>query len=117
MFHYMSYIWEEYERQQESLQKGITKTKGFRYPPILPIVYYEDTADWTSAVNLNEKIYLSDVFGEYLPDYRYLLFRLQEHGEAELISKEDELSFIMLINRMRNIKQFQELETKVYLIY
>ncbi len=109
MFHYMSYIWEEYERQQESLQKGITKTKGFRYPPILPIVYYEDTADWTSAVNLNEKIYLSDVFGEYLPDYRYLLFRLQEHGEAELISKEDELSFIMLINRMRNIKQFQEL--------
>ena len=29
--------------------KGVTKTKDFRYPPILPIVYYEDTAKWTSA--------------------------------------------------------------------
>ena len=36
--------------------KGVTKTKDFRYPPILPIIYYEDTAKWTSARNLRERI-------------------------------------------------------------
>ena len=109
MFHYMSYIWEEYERQKEREQRGITKTKGFLYPPILPIVYYEDTTEWTSAVNLRDRIYLSDVLGEYVPDYRYLLFRLQEHGETELISRRDEISFIMLINRLRDASEFVRL--------
>ena len=109
VFHYISYIWEEYERQKESEQKGIIKTKDFRYPPILPIVYYEDTAEWTSAVNLKDRIYLSDVLGEYVPDYRYLLFRLQEHGNAELINRRDEISFIMLINRLRSSPEFKDI--------
>ncbi len=110
MFHYMSYIWEEYERIKEGEQKGITKTKGFRYPPILPIVYYEDTAEWTSAMNLSERVFLSDVFSEYLPDYRYLLFGLREHGKAELISRRDYISFTLLINGLRNYAEFRNLD-------
>ena len=110
MFHYMSYIWEEYERIKEGEQKGITKTKGFRYPPILPIVYYEDTAEWTSPMHLKDRIFLSDVFGEYLPDYRYLLFGLREHGKAELISRRDYISFTLLINGLRNYAEFRNLD-------
>lgn len=110
IFHYMSYIWEECRKTFESQSKGITKTKDFRYPPILPIVYYEDTAEWTSVVNLKDRIYLSDMFADYLPDFRYLLFKLQEHGQAELISKRDEISFIMLINKLRDTTQFEDIE-------
>ncbi len=106
MFHYMSLIWTDYEKKAESEKKGITKSKDFKYPPILPIVYYEDTATWTAAINLKDRIFLSDVFGEYLPDYRYMLFKLQEQGETELISRNDEISFIMLINKLRNASEF-----------
>lgn len=110
LFHYMSYIWEEYERMMESTKKGIIKTKDFKYPPILPIVYYEDTAEWTSPVQLSDRVFLSEYFGGYLPDFRYFLFRLQEHGKSELIGRRDEISFIMLINRLRNAEEFRTIE-------
>ena len=87
----------------EGHQKGVTKTKDFRYPPILPIVYYEDKAEWTSPMRLRDRVFMSDVLGDYVPDYRYLLFRLQEHGDAELIAKRDEISLIMLINELKSI--------------
>ncbi len=109
MFHYMSYIWEEYERSMEKEKKGIIKTRNFKYPPIIPIVYYEDTATWNSAVNLKDRVFLSDILTEYIPDYRYMLFKLQEHGNAELINKQDGISLIMLINKLRNITEFRKL--------
>ena len=36
LLRYMVYIWEDYEKEMEKQKKGISKTKGFRYPPILP---------------------------------------------------------------------------------
>ena len=41
LLRYMVYIWDDYAKQKETEQKNITKAKGFQYPPILPIVYYE----------------------------------------------------------------------------
>lgn len=52
LLRYMVYIWEDYEKEMERQKRGISKTKGFKYPPILPIVYYEGTGKWTVARNL-----------------------------------------------------------------
>ena len=41
LLRYMVYIWEDYEKEMEKKKKRISKTKNFRYPPILPIVYHE----------------------------------------------------------------------------
>ncbi len=61
LLRYMVYIWEDYEKEQNKLHEGISKTKGFKYPPILPIVYYEWTDEWTSAVDFRDRIFLNDV--------------------------------------------------------
>lgn len=101
MLHYMSYIWEEYEKTMEAKKKGITKQKDFRYPPILPIVYYEDTDTWTSPAKLHDRIYLSGLLKKFVPDYEYFLLiydltdkikegnmnRLFEHFEGYDIQK------------------------------
>ncbi len=106
MLHYMSYIWEEYEKNMERHKKGVTKQKDFMYPPILPIVYYEDTDTWTSPISLHDRIFLSEILGNYIPDYDYLLFRLQDCNDTELIRKKDEISLIMLINKLRSFSDF-----------
>ncbi len=110
MLHYMSYIWEEYEKTMEAKKKGITKQKDFRYPPILPIVYYEDTDTWTSPERLHARIYLSELLKDYIPDYGYFLFRLQDCKDSDLISRKDEISLIMLINKFRNFSDFNNLQ-------
>ena len=73
IFRYMVYIWEAYEKEEEKKQKGISKTKGFRYPPILPIVYYEGSLKWTAPIHFRDRIAYGDVFAKYIPDFRYYL--------------------------------------------
>ena len=58
---YMVYIWEDYEKECEIKQKGISKNKDFKYPPILPIIFYNGSKNWTSSLQLNERIYFSDI--------------------------------------------------------
>lgn len=92
LFRYMCYIWEDYEKEVFK-KKGVKSTaKDFKYPPILPIVYYEGRNQWTAVTNFKERIFLSDVFEKYIPDFSYeiiakittaLLFRLNV-PEAEV---------------------------------
>jgi hypothetical protein len=109
LLRYMVYIWEDYEKEQNKLQKGISKTKDFRYPPILPIVYYEWTDEWTSAVDFRDRIFLNDIFKEFIPDYRYKLIKVESYSDGELIERNDEISFVMLIDRLKNSDEFHKL--------
>lgn len=38
---YIVQILTDYEKEQEDKQKGSTRKKNFRYPPILPVVFYD----------------------------------------------------------------------------
>ncbi len=110
---YMVFIWEDYEKEQEKKKEGISRTKGFCYPPVLPIVYYEGTGKWTAASKLHERVYLSDMLGEYIPDYRCLIVQLNRYSNQMLMEKEDELSVVMMLNRLRETKDFIALQEEV----
>ena len=110
---YVVFIWEDYEKEQERKQEGVSRTKGFRYPPVLPIVYYEGTNPWTAAVKLHERVYLSEVLGEYIPDYRCLMVQLNRYSNQMLMEKEDELSIVMMLNRLREAQDFAALREEV----
>jgi len=73
------------------------------YPPILPIVYYEDRDEWTAPMDFKSRVNRSDVFGEYIPDFKYYLVPIQKYSNDELLSKEDEISLIMMINKDADI--------------
>ncbi|WP_051200175.1 Rpn family recombination-promoting nuclease/putative transposase [Butyrivibrio sp. FCS006] len=106
---YMVYIWEDYEKQQEKLKRGISKTKKFMYPPVLPIVYYEGSKKWVASKMLSDRIALSEVFEEFIPDFKYYLISLNGYDKEELILKKDALSLVMLINRIKSDEDFKSL--------
>lgn len=113
IFRYMAFIWEYYEKEQERKQKGISKTKNFRYPPILPIVYYEGTEKWTAVTRLHERVLFSDVLGEYIPDYRCIMVGLNEYTNRGLMEKEDELSIVMMLGKLQETEDFATLQDEV----
>ena len=106
VFRYMAFIWEDYEKEQERQHPGISRTKEFKYPPILPVVFYDGTEEWTAAASLHEKILLSDIFKEYIPNYRCLLMQLKDYSNAELMEKGDELSIIMMVSKLHRAADF-----------
>ena len=113
VFRYMVFIWEDYEKEMEKQHKGISKTKDFRYPPILPIVFYDGADNWTASDRLHDRILFSDVFGRYIPDYRCMLIKLSDYTNAELMEKKDELSVIMMVDRLRNAADYKKMIQEV----
>ncbi len=101
LFRYMIYIWEAYAKEAEAKQREITKQKGFRYPPVLPIIYYEGKQKWTVPPDFKSRIHHGDAFGEYVPNFRYYLVPICDYSNEELLEKADEMSLIMLINKIQ----------------
>ena len=110
MLRYIVMVLTDYEAEQERLHKGITKTKDFKYPPVIPIIYYEGSDQWTSVRNFKERVYLSDVLGDYIPSFEYIMVPLREYSNDDIIAKKDELSLVMLINKLKSSEEFKSLK-------
>lgn len=87
----MVYIWEDYEKEMERQHRGISKTKGFRYPPVLPVVYYEGKEKWSASGNLKDRILFQKAFEPFTPGFFYKLIQLNSYSIEELMDKKDEL--------------------------
>ena len=109
LLRYMVYIWEDYEKEMERQHKGISRTKNFKYPPILPIVYYEGTGRWTATRNLQNRILFDEAFEPFTPKFFYKLVELNSYSVGQLVKKNDELSLVMLINRLQSSTEFRKL--------
>ena len=107
LLQYMTCIWHDYEVTMKNNNLGNAKNKDFRYPPILPIVYYEGKRKWTSPMSLGERIFMGDVFSAYVPDFTYKLINLHGYTNDELLAHGDEMSFLMMINRVQSAEDLK----------
>ena len=108
LLQYMTCIWHDYEVTMKNNSLGNAKNKDFRYPPILPIVYYEGKRKWTSPMSLGERIFMGDVFSAYVPDFTYKLINLHGYTNDELLAHGDEMSFLMMINRVQSAEDLKD---------
>lgn len=110
---YMVFIWEDYEKEMEKKQPGLSKTKVFQYPPVLPIIFYDGKDNWSAATHLKDRIFLSDVLTEYIPDFNCILVQLKNYSNTELMKRKDELSIIMMVEKLQKASDFSVLGTDV----
>ena len=101
---YMVGIWAQYRNEKDKERPATSAAKGFRYPLVIPIVYYEGSQPWTAAMRWSERVEFGDAFPEYIPDFTYKLVSLNEYSREEILSQEDEISLIMLFNRIQTVK-------------
>ena len=109
LLRYMMCIWTEYRKEMEVRQEGITIRKDFRYPVILPIVYYEGEAEWTAARDFHDRIGRGEEFRKWVPDFRYELVNVCAYSNEELLKREDEMSLIMLLNKVQKAADLEQL--------
>lgn len=110
IFRYMVYIWEKYERRMEKEKKGCTRLKDFRYPPIIPIVYYEGKRKWTAPKEFKDRIAFGGAFKEYLPNFSYYMVPVHTYSNDALIGHEDAISLVMLINKLQTKRDIELLQ-------
>lgn len=109
LLRYITCIWDDYAKTMKKQVLGNPATKGFLYPPILPIVYYEGTDAWLAPMSLSERIFMKELFDDYIPDFTYRLVNIHSYTNEELLLHEDEMSLLMMLNRVQNPTDFNEL--------
>ena len=108
LFRYMSVIWQDYKATQNKKHKGVSASADFRYPLIIPIVYYEGKKEWTAGLHLKDRIDFSEEMIEYIPDFTYQVVSLNKYTNEELSKKHDEMSLVMLINKIQTEEDLSE---------
>ena len=105
---YMVMIWKDYAREQNSIKENASRTKEFRYPMIIPIVYYEGPVAWTADMHLYNRIAHAELAREFIPEFDYKIIPLKQYGNNELKKNNNEMSLIMMINKVQGKEDFHE---------
>jgi len=110
LLRYIVMVLTDYENEMEKKEKGCTKKKDFKYPPVLPIIYYEGKNEWTAVKNFKDRVAFGDTLEPFIPSFEYIVVPLEKYTKEEIIAKNDELSLIMLINKMKDSEDFKRLK-------
>ena len=102
LFWYMSVIWYDYRMEQNKKKKDANRRKSFRYPLIIPFVYYEGKEKWTADLHLKDRIEFAEEMSEYIPDFQYHVVSVQQYTNEELSKKGDEMALVMLMNKIQS---------------
>jgi hypothetical protein len=102
---YNVFIWRDYENEQNFLRKSASELKDFKYPPILPIVYYTGESAWTAPLNFYDKVYFNIIFERYIPKFEYMLIDSNNYSPADLIRNKDILSLFLIIDKIKRAEQ------------
>jgi hypothetical protein len=101
MLQYITLVLDQWEKDANRDRPGISETRDFRYPPVLPIVFYDGEASWTAERNFSRRTLLNGVFAKYIPSFEYELVDLNTYKEEDILRFNDVLSLILLIDRVR----------------
>jgi predicted transposase/invertase (TIGR01784 family) len=104
MLQYICFILDAYEKEQILLDPGCITRKEFKYPPVLPVVFYDGPDTWTAETNFLRRTALSEVFEKYIPKFEYELVDLHSYSPQEIARFNDVLSLVMLVDRLGTIE-------------
>lgn len=93
---YMLCIWLEYGKEMEQQNAGISGRKIFRYPAIIPVVYYEGKKAWTADRHFRGRIAKGNLFQDWIPDFCYEVVRIHDYSNEELAKKAKESEHITI---------------------
>jgi hypothetical protein len=110
LLQYICFILNRYETEMEQKENGCTSRKNFRYPPVLPIVFYDGPETWTAEKNFRNRTFLKEVFGKYIPGFEYILVDLKTYRVEDITGFNDFLSLVMLIDRIGSIDRKEGLK-------
>ncbi|MBX4264446.1 Rpn family recombination-promoting nuclease/putative transposase [Clostridium estertheticum] len=102
---YMVELWREVLRNNE---KKEIKRKSYRLPAIVPIVLYNGTKKWTCARNFKDIINESQLFGDNILDFKYILVDINRYSKEYLYEFKNIAAAIFLLDQDINAMEFLE---------
>jgi hypothetical protein len=101
MLQYICLILDDWEKEQIKQNPRCIYHKDFKYPPVLPVVFYDGPKTWTAEKNFRNRTAMNGIFAKYIPSFEYELVDLHRYSPQEIARFNDVLSLVLLIDRLR----------------
>jgi hypothetical protein len=95
--------------EEAGADRKITQTKDFKYPPVLPIVFYDGEDDWTAETNFLYRTEMHNIFEKYIPKFEYELVSLKDYSFTDLAKFGNILSMFMMLDKMKKPEDLSNL--------
>lgn len=103
LFLYMSEIWREVLK---NTKKTEVKSKEFKLPAVVPLVLYNGEYKWTVEKKFKNVINKSELFGNNIIDFEYILIDINKYEKEELMQLKNIASAVFLLDQKVDIEEF-----------
>lgn len=101
---YMTGIWRDVLRNTDPKE---AERKDFRLPSIVPIVLYNSAERWTACRNFKDTLAASELFGEYVIDFQYLLIDVNRYEKQTLTALDNFIGSVFKIDQAVSPKEYR----------
>jgi hypothetical protein len=95
VFRVLRYVVLVYERQLSEWLQSHSNTRGFRFHPVLPIVFYSGQRRWPRLPALHSLVHQGKLFGKAVPDLEPVFVDLARTSEGVLQSEVGVLGWVL----------------------
>ena len=112
---YMVEIWRNVIKETE---KKEARRKDFRLPVIIPCVLYNGSGKWTANRSFKEILFEYEQFGEFVIDFKYILFDIRRYRDDELLDLANLIATVFFIDKTNDksseiISRLKEVAVKI----
>lgn len=100
-FRLLRYMTALLRREFRNTSENERKSKDYRLPAVVPIILYNGSDNWSAVRSFKEYLQGYEEFGDYLIDFKYLLFDLNRNTEETILSTEQLLDMVFALDKTK----------------
>jgi hypothetical protein len=94
-----------YDKQEKQWQREHGNTRGLRFDPVLPIVFYSGTRTWEGLATMQQLVHHGELFGPLIPTLAPVFVNLAETGAEVLQSQVGTFGWVLWLIQQKRRKE------------
>jgi predicted transposase/invertase (TIGR01784 family) len=108
-FRLLKYMTELMKREFEDTPKNEREAINYRLPAVVPIILYNGADNWSAVRSFKEYLQGHEQFGEYVINFRYLLFDLNRMTDETILSTHQLLDMVFALDKKTSRKDMERI--------
>lgn len=92
----------------DNKSKGLENRKTFQLPPIVPIVLYNGSAEWTASRQFRQLLSNEKLFSSELLNFEYILIDVERYSEEDLLAISNTIGAVFFLDQTEDRQQLTE---------
>jgi hypothetical protein len=99
------YTMQVYDKQEKHWLRSHSNTRGLRFDPVLPIVFYSGTRTWQELATMQQLVHRGELFGSLIPSLAPVFVNLADTDPGVLQSQVGTFGWVLWLIQQKRQKE------------